>query len=113
MHVIPVPNPLVRLRTNLSLFSFLVSLRHEPLPIEVVAQILRNKARLSENQRRGGVCVLDTDNGGLSEGMDVLEFLGGEHVGAALEGFQFVGDVEFFEEPEDALGAGLLQPSLG
>lgn len=113
MHIIPVPNPLVRLRTNLSLFSFLVSLWHKSLPVKVVAQILCNKTRLCENQWLGGVCVLDTYNGGLSEGMDVFEFLGCEHIGAALEGFEFVGDVEFFEKPEDALGAGLLQPSLG
>lgn len=113
MHVVPVPNPLVCLRTNLSLFSFLVSLRHKSLPIKVVAQILGDKARLSENQRLGGVFVLDANDGGLSEGMDFLKFLGSKHVGTALEGFEFVGNVEFFEEPEDALGAGLLQPWLG
>jgi len=45
--------------------------------------------------------------------MDFLELLGGEHVRAALVGLELVGDVELFEEPEDALGAGLLQPSSG
>lgn len=42
--------------------------------------------------------------------MDVLELFWGEHVGAALEGLELVGEVEFLEEPEDALGAGMFQP---
>jgi len=31
----------------------------------------------------------------------------------ALEGLERVGEVEFLEEPEDALGAGLFQPVGG
>jgi hypothetical protein len=31
----------------------------------------------------------------------------------AFEGLEFVGEVQFFEEPEDALGAGLLEPVMG
>lgn len=110
MHVVPVSHPLLRLCTNLSLFTLLVPLRYESLAVEVVAEILSTEPRLGENQRLGGVGVLNADDGRLAERVDFFELLGGEHVRAPLVSFQFIGDVEFLEEPENALGAGLLQP---
>ena len=41
--------------------------------------------------------------------MNLFELRGGEHV-LALEGFEIVGESEFFKEPEDALGPGFFKP---
>lgn len=42
--------------------------------------------------------------------MDLFELRWGELIGASFECFQLVSEVEFFEEPENALGAGLFEP---
>ena len=43
--------------------------------------------------------------------MDFFEFAGCEHVDAFV-GIEFVGEMELFEEPEDAVGAGLFEPVI-
>lgn len=43
--------------------------------------------------------------------MDLFEFGGSEHVFAAAEDFDFIGDVELLEEPDDALGARVVEPA--
>lgn len=44
--------------------------------------------------------------------MDLAEGGGGFERGAVVE-LDLVGELEFLEEPEDALGAGLVQPGRG
>ena len=111
MHIIPVAQPLLSLSPDLSLFTLGVPFRDESVAIEVVAEVFRNEPRFSQDQRFGGVGILDTDDGGLSEWVYLLELLGAEHVCTSLEGFEVIVDVEFFKEPEDALGSGFLQPA--
>ena len=110
MHIIPVAQPLFRLSANLPLFTLGVPFRDESVAIEVVTEVFRNEPRFRQDQRFGRVGILDPDDGGLSEWVHLLELLGAEHVGASLEGFEIIVDAEFFEEPEDALGSGFLQP---
>ena len=45
--------------------------------------------------------------------MDLLEGGVAAGFGVALVGFEGVREAEFFEEPEDALGAGFLEPVEG
>lgn len=111
MHIVPVAQPLFSFSPDLSLFTLGVPFRDESVAIEVVAKVFRNEPRFSQDQRFGGVGILDTDDGGLSEGVHLLELLGAEHVRASLEGFEVIVNAEFFEEPEDALGSGFLQPT--
>lgn len=42
--------------------------------------------------------------------MNLFEFGGCEPFGGALEGLELVRDFEFFEEPEDAVRTGFLEP---
>lgn len=44
--------------------------------------------------------------------MDLFQFGGSEAGGFAFEGFDLVGEFEGFEEPEDVLGAGLVEPGV-
>lgn len=110
MHVVPVPDPLVGLGPNLPFLTLGVALRNESVAVKVVAEVFRNEPRLGQDQRLLGVGALDADNGGFAQGMNLLELLGGQHVGASLVSLEFIVDLELLEEPEDSLGAGFLQP---
>lgn len=110
VHEIPIPHPLLALGADLVLLALRVALGDQLAAIEVIAQVLGDGAGLGQHQRLVGVLGLDGDDGRLAKGVDLLELWGCEHIRAALECLQLVGDAEFFEEPEDALGARLLEP---
>lgn len=111
MHEIPEPHPLLALPTDLAFLPLGVTLRNQlPGAIEVITQILGDGAGLGQHERLVGVLGLDGDNGRFAKRVDFLELRGSKHVGSALEGLEFIRDAEFFEEPEDALGARLLEP---
>lgn len=76
---------------------------------EVVDQVLGHVSGLGEYEWFWSVCGFDGEDGGFAEGVHVLEFRGCEHVLAfvGLDGVVYFG---FFEEPDDALGAGLFEP---
>lgn len=79
--------------------------------VEMLAQILDNHRRLGQHKRLGRRAGrLEGDDGRLAQRVDLLELGGREEVGAALEGLEVVGEVEFFKEPEDTLGAGFFEP---
>lgn len=110
MHVVPVPDPLIGLSSNLIPLTLGVAFRNESVTVKVVAEVFRDEAGLGQDEWLLGVGTLDADNGGFAQGMGFLELLGSQHVGSSLVGLEFIVDLELLEEPEDALGAGFLQP---
>ncbi len=79
----------------------------------MIDQVLDDVGRFRNDHRLSGGGGFDFDDGRLAERVDVLEFLGGEHFFGAFERFEGVVEFELFEEPEDALGAGLFEPGVG
>ena len=112
MQEIPTPQPRFRLPAHDPLLALLIPSRREPGP-EMVDEVLDDVARLGDGDgraaRRGGG---DGDDGGFAEGVHALQVRWGEHL-LPLEGVEVVVEVELFEEPEDALGAGLFEPAIG
>ena len=76
---------------------------------KMVDQVLGHEPRLGKYERIWGIRGFDGEDGGFAERVHVLEFRGCKHVLAfvGLDGVVYFG---FFEEPEDALGAGLFEP---
>lgn len=116
MHEIPVSHILLALGADgpFLLGIIIPILRRDQLlfpAVEMLAQILDNHRRLGQHKRLGRRAGrLEGDDGRLAQRVDLLELGGCEEVGAALEGLEVVGEVEFFKEPEDALGAGFFEP---
>ena len=126
MQIILVAHPLVRLPADATLPAGAIPLREEGAAIcKVLSQILHDETRLGQDDGLAlflvGCWVLgigrlgrwgegDGDDGGFAEGMDLLEFGRGEHVGAAAEDLDVVGEVELLEQPGDTLGAGVVEP---
>lgn len=116
MHEIPVSHILLALGADgpFLLGIIIPVLRRDQLllpAVEMLAQILDNHRRLGQHKRLGRRAGrLEGDDGRLAERVDLLELGGCEVVGAALEDLEVIGEVEFFEEPEDALGAGFFEP---
>ena len=54
----------------------------------------------------------DANDGRAAEGVDFLQFGACAAGFVALEDLDVVFEVELFEEPDDALGAGLLEPAF-
>lgn len=110
MHEIPVPEPGLRLLSQTAFFlaSFLVPRRRE-LRSEMLDQVFDDQARFGEDQGLWGFGGLDAQDGDLSERVHVFEGRGREAFFAVV-GFEGIGEVEVFEEEEDALGAGLREP---
>lgn len=81
----------------------------------MVHQVLRHEATLRQNNRLGArIARRDGHDGGLAQGVNLLELRGREEgFFVAVEDLDFVGDLEFFEEPDDALGAGVVEPGGG
>ncbi len=116
MQVILVAHPLVRLPAEATLPAGAIPLREEGAAIgssKVLSQVLSNEARLGQDEglaRLGGRVLGvgregDGDDGGFAQGVDLLELGWGEHVGAAAEDLDLVGEMELLEQPGDALGA--------
>lgn len=113
VHEILVPHPRFRFPADLALFSCGISLRDELLPAKVGAEILDNHGGLGQNEWLRAVGCGDGDDGGFTQRLNLFQLVGCCHVGLALEGLDLVGDVEFFQEPDDPLSAGLFQPGPG
>lgn len=78
-------------------------------------QVFDNQARFGEDEgpvRWVGIWGFDGQDGAFAQRVHVFEGRGRETF-FALVGFDGVGEVEVFEEEEDALGAGLREPVLG
>lgn len=112
MHIIPIPQPSLRLRAHL-LPSAPVPLRRHPRP-EALNQVLDHEARLRQHQGfpSGVRSGRDADDGRFAQRVHGFELGGREHL-LAFVGAEGVGEVELFEEPEHALGAGFLEPVWG
>lgn len=117
MHKIPIPHIRLTFHSNLclsisvdGLFAALELLGNKPLSLsEMLAEILDDESRLGENNRFLSF-GLELENGRFAEWVDFFEFRGCEEIWLAFEGFEGVLEVEGFEEPEDTLGAGFLEP---
>lgn len=81
----------------------------------MVHQVLRHEATLRQDNRLGArIARRDGHDGGLAQGVNLLELRGREEgFFVAVEDLDFVGDFEFFEEPDDALRAGVIEPGGG
>ncbi len=115
MQKVLVAHPRLGLAADLALLAILPLLGDEvALALgRVGAEVLGDEAALGNDERlaAGG---RDGDDGRLAERVDGLE-LGRREAGllVAVEDFDLVGDAELLEEPDDALGAGLLEPAMG
>jgi hypothetical protein len=113
VHVKAVPQPLLRLATDFAFASFAPA-RGDEVRCEVVAEVLADGGTLGQHdglrERWGG----DGHQRRFTERVDFLELRRRELGGQALVDFYGVGGVfgTFFEEPDDALGAGFLEPGL-
>jgi hypothetical protein len=77
----------------------------------VLSQVLGDEPALCNHNFRAAIYGLNADDGGFAEGVDGFQLGGGEVcLGVAVEDFEIVGETELGEEPEDALGAGFLEP---
>lgn len=112
MHEIPVPDPGLRLPAHPAFGGALRVPRRRELRSEILDQVFDDRARFGEDQGLWGVRGLDAQDGEFAQRVHVLEGAGRETV-FALVGFEGVGEVEVFEEEEDALGAGLGEPVFG
>lgn len=101
MQEIPAPHPLLRLAANLALFALLVPLREErALLPKVIQEILDNETTLGNDDGLRGVRVLDADDGGFAQRVDLFEFRGREvRYWVPVEDLQLVGEFQFFQEP--------------
>ena len=78
----------------------------------MVAEVLRNEARFGQDDRRGvfGRRRRDGEDRSLAEGVNLGECGGREGGGVAVEELDIVREIEFLEEPDYALSAGLVEP---
>jgi hypothetical protein len=81
----------------------------------MVHEILRHEAALGQDDGLARIAAWgdDADNRRLAKGVNLLELLGGEkRFLVAVEDFNLVGNLEFLQEPYDALRAGVVQPAV-
>lgn len=101
------------LAANGVLLALLPALGDEALALGVMgAEVFGHPAALGQDNGLGiGAGGRDADDGRLAERVHLLE-LGRREEGllVAVEDFDLVVDLELLEEPEDALGARLLEP---
>lgn len=112
MHVKAIPQPLLRLATDFTIASLAPARGHE-VRCEVVAKVLADGCALGQHNGLGEGRGGDGDQRRFSKRVDGFELRRRELVGHALVDFYGVGGVfgTFFEQPYDALGAGLLEPA--
>lgn len=98
MHEISKPHPLLCLAANLALLALLISLRQESalLP-KMVQEVFNNKCAFGNNHRFSGVRVLDAEDGGLAQRMDLFEFRRRKvRLRIPMKDLQLVGKFQFF-----------------
>lgn len=128
MQKVLVAQPGLGLAAKLALHAGLPLLRHQAAALrEVLAEVLRHVAALGEDNGLllllllllaiaggggggGGGRRRDDDDGGFAEGVDLFELRGCEELLVAVVELDVELDLELFEEPEDALGAGAVEP---
>lgn len=77
----------------------------------MLGEVLSDQAALSKDDVWSASGGLDGDDWGFAERVDLLELGRSEmRFGVAVEDGYLVGDGELGEEPENALGAGFLEP---
>jgi hypothetical protein len=79
----------------------------------MVDQVLDDCAWLGEHERFGGRWWFDLDDGWFAQRVDVFQFWVGEEVFLPFVCLERVGEVQLFQEPEDAVGAGGFEPRDG
>lgn len=77
----------------------------------MLGEVLGDQAALRKDDVWSASGGLDGDDGGFAERVDLLELGRSEmSFGISVEDGNLVGDGELGEEPENALGAGFLEP---
>ena len=111
MHVKAVPQPLLRLATDFAIAPFAPA-RGNEMRCEVVAEVLADGGTLGQHDGLGERWGGDGHERRFAERVDGFELRRCELVGHALVDLYGVGSVlgTFFEQPDDALRAGLLKP---
>lgn len=115
MHKVPKAQPLLRLTTQLALLALPVLLRRQRgILAEMRNQILDDEGAFGDGNGLAAAGGLDGHDGRLAEVVNLLEFGRREMCGGvAVEDLELVRDVQFLEQPEDSLGAGLFKPGCG
>lgn len=114
MHVEAIPQPLLHLAANFAIASLAVATRHK-VRREVVAQVLEDGSALGQNNGLREQGSSDSNDWRFTQRVDGFQFRRCKLVGLTLVDLDIVGGCfgAFFEEPDDALGAGFLEPGRG
>jgi hypothetical protein len=108
VHEEAVTQPFFSLETR-SFLAILVFLGCE-VRSKVVGQVLGDKTRLGKDQRISSTRSGDADYGRFAQRVNLLQLGRCEHFGGALEDFDVVVDIAFFEKPDEALSSGFIEP---
>jgi hypothetical protein len=108
VHEEVVAQPFFSLETR-SLLAILVFLGCE-VRSKVIGQVLGDEARLGKNQGVSSSRSSNADDRRFTQRVDFLQLGRCEHFGGALEDFDVVVDIAFFEEPDEALSSGFVEP---
>lgn len=77
----------------------------------MLEQVLDDDGGLGQDDGLGGAGRRDVHDGGLAERVELLELVARQvRLRVPVEDLEVVGELELLEEPEDALGAGLVEP---
>src|ERR1700760_3106339 len=89
MHKIAIAHPFFTFTGPLALFSRGITVWDHMLAI-VFDQVLNNQAGFGDDSGLSSVWALYRDEWRLSEGMDVFQLFGSQHVWATLVNFEFI-----------------------
>lgn len=114
MHVEAKSEPLLRLSANLAFLTLTVAGRNE-VRGKVIAEVLEDRSTFGQNDGLGQRRSSNGHHRRFAEWVNGFELRRCEFVGLSLVHFDGVLCVlgAFFEKPDDALGARLLEPGLG
>ena len=112
MQEVLVLHPRLGLTTDLAFHAVAPSRRcQRGVLSEMLDQVLDDDRALGDDRGLAGTCGLDADDRGLSEWVDLFQLRRCEHgLRVAMEDFELVGELQLFEQPENALRAGLVEP---
>jgi hypothetical protein len=108
VHEEMVTQPFFSLKTR-SFLAILVFLGCE-VRSKVIGQVLGDETRLGKDQRIGSARSGDADYRRLAQRVNLLQLGRCKHFGGALEDFDVVVDIAFFQEPDEALSSGFIEP---